>query len=255
MCRLAAYLGSNLLLKDLILEPKHSLYIQSWQPKELQYAKLNADGFGFGWYRADGRTAAYRNPVPIWSDANLPDLAETLSSPLWLAMVRSATPGYAVDYVNTQPFSHNTYLYLHNGYLKNFNQALRRPLLERLSDDAESLIQGRTDSEYLFALLMQFTHDYPDENTTAHLSRLLAWVATTIGKHEALLNFIISDGQNLYAVRHACNGTAPSLYYRFDNEQYLIASERFDDSTQWQPLQSGQLMIARKAQAPEFIAL
>lgn len=255
MCRLAAYLGQPLLLKDLILEPEHSLYVQSWQPKELKYAKLNADGFGFGWYHSDGRVAVYRNPMPIWADANLGCLTETLSSTLWLAMVRSATPGYGVDLINTQPFYHKHYLCLHNGYIKNFNQSLRQTLLKKLSAETEATIQGRTDSEYLFALLLQLINDYPQDEMTEHLKRLVAWVSSAVTENEALLNFIISDGQALYAVRHAINGEAPSLYYYFDNQQYLIASERFNQNPDWHALETGQLMVARQAQSPQLIQL
>ena len=50
MCRLAAYLGPAIPLQQLLLQPSHSLYRQAREPKELIYAKLNADGYGFGWY-------------------------------------------------------------------------------------------------------------------------------------------------------------------------------------------------------------
>lgn len=49
MCRLLAYLGKPILLEELILKPEHSLLVQSYQPKELEVALLNADGFGIGW--------------------------------------------------------------------------------------------------------------------------------------------------------------------------------------------------------------
>ena len=50
MCRLAAYLGPSLPLNQFLLDPPHSLVHQSWSPREMYYAKMNADGYGFGWY-------------------------------------------------------------------------------------------------------------------------------------------------------------------------------------------------------------
>ncbi|VAW77744.1 hypothetical protein MNBD_GAMMA13-583, partial [hydrothermal vent metagenome] len=50
MCRIAAYLGPPITLGMLLTEPPHSLLVQGWAPRELRYAKLNADGYGFGWH-------------------------------------------------------------------------------------------------------------------------------------------------------------------------------------------------------------
>ena len=53
MCRLLAYLGEPIPLEELIFKPEHSLVVQSYQPKELEFALLNADGFGLGWHHPD----------------------------------------------------------------------------------------------------------------------------------------------------------------------------------------------------------
>ena len=89
MCRLAAYLGPAISLQQLLLQPPHSLYRQALEPRELIYARVNADGYGFGWYTDDGKPAVYTSTLPIWSDGNLPHLARSLVQPLWLAEVRS----------------------------------------------------------------------------------------------------------------------------------------------------------------------
>ncbi|MEJ2094057.1 MAG: class II glutamine amidotransferase, partial [Gammaproteobacteria bacterium] len=48
---------------------------QSWAPKEMAEAVLNADGFGFGWYSDINDPMIYLNTLPIWSDINLESLA------------------------------------------------------------------------------------------------------------------------------------------------------------------------------------
>ena len=59
MCRLAAYKGPELLLRDLFHEGPHSLYQQAWNSQEMQGTTLNADGFGFGWHLPDGEAATF----------------------------------------------------------------------------------------------------------------------------------------------------------------------------------------------------
>jgi gamma-glutamyl hercynylcysteine S-oxide hydrolase len=95
MCRHVAYVGPELPLQDLLFLPPHSLARQASAPDELRYARLNADGFGFGWYGEDDSAVVYRRADPIWQDPNLADLARNLFADLWLAAVRSATPGFA----------------------------------------------------------------------------------------------------------------------------------------------------------------
>ena len=64
MCRLAAYLGEKIPLADLINKPHYNLYEQSWQAREMSYGKVNADGFGFGWYDRHGKAGIYRKASP-----------------------------------------------------------------------------------------------------------------------------------------------------------------------------------------------
>ena len=49
MCRLAAYLGTEISLSAFLQEHEHSLIQQSWAPKEMQDGTLNADGYGVAW--------------------------------------------------------------------------------------------------------------------------------------------------------------------------------------------------------------
>ena len=93
MCRHLAWLGEPRTLHDLVLAPSHSLYEQSWAPREQRHGTVNADGFGAGWY-VDGRAAPvrYRRAQSIWTDASFASLAPTVQSRCVLAAVRSATP-------------------------------------------------------------------------------------------------------------------------------------------------------------------
>ena len=54
------YLGRPRALRELAADPPHSLLPQSWQPRRQVHGRLNADGFGVGWY-AEGDPVPARN--------------------------------------------------------------------------------------------------------------------------------------------------------------------------------------------------
>ncbi len=259
MCRMAAYLGLEITLEDFLLNPPHSLRAQAWAPRELRYAQLNADGFGFGWFNADGQPSTYVNPAPIWNDPNLPNLAHSLYGDLWLGFVRSATAGSSVSHANTQPFSDSEILFVHNGFLQDFNARYHPAISADLSPEIATTIQGNTDSEYLFALLRQVLSDDSDMALETALAEICARVDDWSEGTTGLLNFLVSEGTRLYAVRHAVNDPCPSLYYCTDNERFpgaqLIASEPLDSSGIWQPVPEHHILILDPEEPPELIEL
>jgi glutamine amidotransferase len=259
MCRMAAYLGPSIRLEQFLLHPPHNLVEQARNPKETCYTKVNADGYGFGWYTEEGLPAVYLNPMPIWSDPNLPHLARTLTSDLWMANVRSATGGLPTGYMNTQPFQDDALLFMHNGFIRQFSSGVR-PILHRYLDPSiQASIRGNTDSEYLFALLrhLLFTDDsLAIEDAIGAMFELLEGWA---GKVPAMLNLAISSGECLYAARHALNEVCPSLYYTTDEDSFpgaqLIASERLTDAEFWQAVPEHSILVLDPDEPPELLPL
>ncbi|NDJ17326.1 ergothioneine biosynthesis protein EgtC [Myxacorys almedinensis] len=235
MCRLLGYLGSPILLEDVLSKPDHSLIVQSYQPQEMTAGLLNADGFGVGWYHPDQETEpfTYKNTAPIWNDRNLPSLSRYVKSHCILANVRSATAGLAVDVSNCQPFQHSLILGVHNGFIQDFRQTLYRPIRDRLSDSVYQSIHGLTDSEHIFALLID---ELQTSSTLTEALHQTLKILTELGEtHQTSFsaNIILSDGQQLVGSRYAHRGTVPTLYYlhpeaSFSNlvsNSVLIASE------------------------------
>lgn len=245
MCRLAAYMGPEIPLRNLLEEGSNSLYKQSWACEELQGTNLNADGFGFGWHHDDGQAAIYTSTLPIWSDSNLPDLGRTLCHSHWLAYVRSATPGQALNQANTQPFRDGKLLFMHNGRIENFNAGPRARFHEYLDADIAAGIHGNTDSEYLFALFRQQLKSNANIESALQAS-CKALEDMALGE-PALLNMLLCDGEQILACRHAINGGAcPSLYYSQSHPAYpgatVIASEPFSERQQWQMLDEHSML-------------
>lgn len=228
MCRLLGYLGSSLKLDQLIQSAKHSLIEQSYQPQEMTAGLLNADGFGIACFDID-RTSPpfiYRSILPIWNDSNLPSICRYVGSDCVIASVRSATPGLAVDLSNCQPYRYGEWIFAHNGYIDNFRRSLYRPMADLLLDELYQNVHGTTDSEHIFALLLQYLRQFPDrplvalEQTLSHILNL----AQTWGVF-ASLNLIFSNGQSIYACRCSSRSPAPSLYYLQTPEGIYLASE------------------------------
>lgn len=250
MCRLLGYLGAPMQLDRLLYKPEHSLIVQSYQPQEMTAGLMNADGFGVGWYhlqRPDGEPFTYKNTLPVWNDANLTSLSRYVESSCILANVRSATPGIPTDLSNCQPFQHRLILGLHNGFISNFRQTLYRPIRERLSDAIYQSIQGTTDSEHIFALILQELEATPGLSLAEALRQALS-ILTKLGQQyetEFSANVILSDGQQVVASRFASRPPVPSLYWLRDDvlmpDAVLIASEPLFESN-WAPFPDASIL-------------
>ncbi len=248
MCRLLAYLGPPVSGHRLLYEPEHSLIAQSYQPREMRDALLNADGLGVGWYHPQRQEPPYiyKNTLPAWSDSNLPHLSRYLETHCLLGYVRSATPGLAVDLGNCQPFGRDRLLFVHNGYLENFRlSGLRRSLRHSLTPDAEDWIEGSTDSEYICALLLSLRQHAPELSLAHALAETMRQVATlTAAKSlDFTANIVLSTGRELVACRYVASGEPLSLYWlqnapNFPQSLLLASEPLFPGDWQSVPAQS-----------------
>ena len=72
-------------------------------------------------------------------------------------------------------------------------------------------------------------------------------------------NFVILDGERIYATRHAIDHDAPSLYLGQDEKHFpggwLIASEPLSTSGEWLSVPKHHLVVLSLGSPPEQIAL
>ena len=233
MCRLLGYLGSPLTLEKLLYQPEHSLIVQSYQPKEMKVAILNADGFGMGWYDSvkEAPPYTYKNTIPIWHDLNLPQLSRYVESPCMLGYVRSATPGLPVDFSNTQPFTDDNWLFFHNGFIENFRSTLYLKIRQALNDTSYQWIQGNTDSEHIFAMVLDEVAKNPQLSKELALGKVISQLAHWSEPLQVPLaiNLLMSNGKQLIASRYGKHVSPPSLYWLKNDLNFpqgvIIASE------------------------------
>jgi dimethylhistidine N-methyltransferase/ergothioneine biosynthesis protein EgtC len=227
MCRHLAYVGPPVPLAQLLTEPVHSLYEQSWRPARQRYGTVNADGFGVGWYPdpAEADTEAgdaglpwpgrYRRAVPIWADANFPELARTIRSGTVLAAVRSATAGTTQDESAAAPFRDGRWLFSHNGAVADWT---------RLPTDLTAAdilgLETHSDSALLWALVNRRLRQ--GESPGGALAAVVREVAAA--RPAARLNFLLTDGRTI-----AATAWGDTLWYRTGAGTALVASEPDDE--------------------------
>jgi glutamine amidotransferase len=230
MCRHFAYLGTPASLRELILDPPHGLYRQSWAPRRQAHGTVNADGFGIGWYaEGDPVPARYRRDIPIWNDASLPGIARVTRSGAVLAAVRSATAGTAAGEAAAAPFGAGTWLFSHNGVLRNWRE-FEPPLGVRLND-----LEALTDSALLWALILGQLR--AGKTMGRALETVIAKVESAGGSGR--FNFLLTDGKSI-----AATAAGDTLWYRRADGGVTVASEPTDDLAGWAEVPARHLLTA-----------
>lgn len=232
MCRWVAWIGTQVYMEDLISRPEHSLIRQSRNAHSCKTA-INADGVGVAWYGSRPEPGLYKDIRPAWSDPNLMEIARQVSSSLFLAHVRGST-GSATSYNNCHPFTYGRWSFMHNGMVGGFDR-LRRQVEMGITDTLYAHRRGATDSEALFLTALGLgLVDAPLEAMGAAIRKISALAQEIDTTPHMRFTSCWSDGQTLYAARHASDLRAPSLYYRRSEEGTLVVSEPLDsDSDMW----------------------
>jgi glutamine amidotransferase len=267
MCRHFGYLGLPVTLAELVLDPPHSLAVQSYAPADMRGGgRINVDGFGVGWFAAEadrgpggqpaGGPAAevageptstsspasaevrrYRRAVPIWQDAAFAELARGTVAVGVLAAVRNATAGMAVAEAACAPFTDGRWLFSLNGLILGWpdtaawlvDEVPRRELLS---------IQVLTDASLLWAVLRQRLAVSSDP--AAMLGTLITEVlAAAPGSR---LTTLLTDGRQIYGTT-----VTHSLWWHRSAAGVLVASEPFDGDPGWQSIPDGQLVVADRS--------
>lgn len=221
MCRIAAYTGPEIALENVIVRPVHSLLAQSQHANEAKLA-VNGDGFGVGWYNSQGDLGLYRDVLPAWADDNLVNLCRMVRSHCFIAHIRASTIG-ETSRVNCHPFKHENWSFCHNGQIPHFG-AIRRRMMSALPDPLFDTLRGTTDSEMIFLSLL--ANGLADDPISA-VAETLAQIGFAPDRTPTKLACVFSDGETMFAFRHATTGAAPTLYVSgvLDNGGLSIASE------------------------------
>jgi gamma-glutamyl hercynylcysteine S-oxide hydrolase len=214
MCRHLGWLGREVSVSSLVLDPPYGLRVQSYAPRRQKHALLNADGWGVGFF--DGATPRrWRSAAPIWGDVSFGSVAPTLRSRCVVAAVRSATVGMPIDASATAPFTDGHWLLSHNG------------IVDREVLPASSSAESVCDSAILAALIFARGLD------------ALGDTIVKVGTEDpnARLNIMAANGSRLLATTW---GDTLSMLRRDDG--LVLASEPYDDDSGWEDVPDRHLV-------------
>ena len=241
---MAGYLGPAVPVGEIVSSPAHSLLIQSYKPREMQSGTVNADGYGAALWLDDGRPepALYRTAVPIWADPNQAWMNERLTVRSLIAAVRSATPGIGFELANVQPFARGRIAFAHNGFISDFRRGAQRLMREKLGEEAYESIAGSSDSEHIFALVLDEKANLLERTRRALLR--LEGICAELGR-TAVATILIGDGEELVGARWAHGIKPATLYASPFKGGVALASEPLDGGP-WREVPPDHLAFARR---------
>jgi glutamine amidotransferase len=215
MCRILAYLGEPLPVQTLLFDTDNSLVRQSYSPRMMN-TFLNLAGFGMkAWDPTSLRPEdpfTYRATTLPSFDRNLRFLSSKLASTCLVAHVRGVTySGEAVVAdTNLHPFhfAGARVVLAHNGHLRQFAR-MRYALVEHVRPELAQRIEGTTDSEWIYALVLSQLDDpfgLPETrelaDATATALRILRTVRAAHGiDTSSPANLCVSTGRAVVVTR------------------------------------------------------
>ena len=215
MCRILAYLGEPLPVQHLLYDTDNSLVRQSYSPR-LMNTFLNLGGFGMkAWDPGSLRPEVpftYRTTTLPSFDRNLRLMAAKIAPECLVAHVRGVT--YSAEAVvadtNLHPFHFPgaRVVLAHNGHLRQFAR-MRYALIEHIRPELAQCIEGTTDSEWIYALVLSQLddpHGSPEApelaDATVRALRILRSVRAAHGiDTSSPANLCLSTGRALVATR------------------------------------------------------
>jgi predicted glutamine amidotransferase len=216
MCRWLAYSGRPVLISELLYKPDHSLIDQSLH-STMGAETTNGDGFGIGWYGVGDEPGVFHSIEPAWNDRNLRELSRHVASPLVFAHVRAST-GSPVQQTNCHPFRYRNWLWMHNGFIADFD-LVKRDLVLEIAPELYPRIEGTTDTEVLFHLALTYGLEQDPPAAVERAVGLVEEVGAQHGvEHPIQMTVATTDGKRTWAFRYSSQGDSRSLYYSTDVE-------------------------------------
>jgi glutamine amidotransferase len=218
MCRHLGWLGTDVSVSSLLLEPPFGLRVQSYAPRQQKHGLINADGWGVGFFERSSQGEVprrWRSAAPIWGDTSLESVAPALRSHCVVAAVRSATIGMPIDVSATAPFTDGQWLLSHNGIVD-------RTVLP-LTSSAESVCDSAMLAATIFALGLDVLGE-----TIAQIGSL---------DRGARLNILAANGSRMLATAW---GDTLSILRRDDG--VVLASEPYDNDAEWEDVPDRHLV-------------
>ncbi|MDO8430283.1 MAG: class II glutamine amidotransferase [bacterium] len=198
-----------------------------------KFASDNPDGWGIGWYE-DNSPKIFKQPMSAKdAKSKFSQLAAAIKSKIIIAHLREGT-GARLCRANSHPFKYKNWIFAHNGSVN------REYLISCLKKKYKKKLKGDTDSEAYFYWIMQNI-----EESGEVIDGIEKAVKKTMERNHTGLNFLLSDGKDLYALRYSKrNKDYYSLHKRKlrNSNTILVCSEKLIPGN-WQEIKVGNLLM------------
>ena len=237
MCRHLAALG-NPVAADLLFDAPHALRDQARTPKHQPVGRTNPDGWGAAWYPRSSPVGAtpehYRTVTSIWDDRAFVDTARAIECRTLIAAARLASPGLTLAATSNAPFVAGKWAFSLNGHVEGFDGHVGRALRDAISPPRAATLQSDTDSEVLFALVLDQLAVGITPGGMAPADALAAVMHRVTAITTGRVNLLLTDGDAVYATRWG-NSLFPC--------GSVVASEPLDDTTNWTEVPDHSLVV------------
>jgi glutamine amidotransferase len=233
VCRHLAYVGPPRAVRELLFDAPHALVHQGRAPREMVVAKDNPDGWGVAWWSPGAvEPRRYRTTTVMWEDTGF--TAGDEKAVALVAAVRKASPATTLDSVNNAPFLAPSRVgplaFSLNGHA--FHASCEARVRGALAPD--TLLEGDTDSEVLFAL----TRERIEAGLTP--ADAVAAVHHVIAPGpEVHVNLLLVTPEQIVATtwQH-------TLYVRSLDGATTVSSEALDADGDWARVPDASLLVA-----------
>jgi predicted glutamine amidotransferase len=252
-------------------EPTEFRIVLREAPRSLAaLSRDHRDGWGIAVFDARAETWRIEKGVLCaGEDERFHRLAIGTSGELLISHIRQKTIGDCT-LTNTHPFARDTWVFAHNGTIK--DQAWLRA---QVSGERRAQIAGETDSEVLFAWLLScldeagVTREAASERTDVVLD---VAVRSARDRHDfGAFNFVLSNGATTYAHRFgrsmfllergvrdqvrqkrtSSDGTVVETPWSGTRTAIFVASEQITDEP-WQHVDEGSLIRIERTPVPDW---
>ena len=239
MCRHLGYLGEPVTLSELVLEPPHSLVVQSYAPKDMR-----------GGGRSTPTASARAGPAPVRTEpgvtggpcrsgrtAAFAELARATTAVGVLAAVRNATVGMPVaDAALRRRSPTAAGCSACNGRIDGWPDTAAGLAAGAAAPRPADACDAPTDAALLWAVLR---HRLARRRRSGGGARRLVGEVPAAAPGSRL-NHLLTDGSA--AVRHHRHPLA--VVAPLADRRRCSPASRFDDDPAWQPIPDGQLVVA-----------
>lgn len=255
MCRLLGIAATDNVNFEFSLcgDAEHNLGSQSVE---------HPDGWGIATFNQKPIPTIVKEPQKAIGDSEFETACRSSRGRILISHVRKATQGENIV-ENTHPFISERWVFAHNGTIEDISS-----LEGDISPCYKNQLQGSTDSERYFALILsEFKKRdlLTDADKTDLLDSLHAVIDKVRKKETDGLNFLLSDGNCLFAYREGVDLhlletdlTDPGTIH-FESEKtnavvevdqkessVIIASEKITESKNWEEIPDRRLLCINK---------